>query len=380
MSKINYKKVSINNLIIVMLFLTPHTFLSILPDNYSSYYSVALYALALIFFLAKSKYLNYKYKTEILFAFCFGFFAFLNLILKSSTSFFNLIAPLFALFGYLYLRKNSSMNIGILKYILVAFYIYFYFIYYSIIPDYLFRPGFDEDAVVFDNSSSNAISMTLVSLLYVYLILNNYYRSDQIKAIFYFSIINLVLVFIQQSRAALVISAALFLMSFYEFDKKNSKRFLLMFALASPALFYFNLTSILAIYQLYFSEYSLLQVSDNIRLEAQVYFLSNLDLKSFFIGYPENTVFARESTSELLYTYNVFLDVWNRYGLVPFIVLITVLLKRFTHRNRYHFPFYYLIPFFLYSLVESIFFPNYWDCFIYLLIFTLNRSAKSNAY
>ena len=380
MLKNDLTKISLNNVIVVFLFLTPHIFLSIIPAVYSSFYSVILYCLALIFFLVKSKYLNPVYKWEILFAICFIFFGFINLILKNSTAFFNIASPLFGLFGYLYLRRNKKMNINIIKYVIVCFYIYFYFVYYSVIPDYFFRPGFDEDAIVFDNSSSNAISMTLVMLLFVYLILNKYYKSDQIKTIFYFSIITLVLVFIQQSRAALIIAFTLFFISFYEFDKKNAKRFLFLLTLTIPIFFVYYLEEILLIYDLFFSEYSLINLSENVRSEAQTYFLSNLNSNNFFIGYPDNTIFASDTSTDMLYTYNVFLDVWNRYGFIPFIVLISVLLYRFYFYNRYFFPLYYFIPFLFYSFVESIFFPNYWDCFIYLLIFTPIQNQKFNVY
>lgn len=380
MLKNDLTKISLNNVIVVFLFLTPHIFLSIIPAVYSSFYSVILYCLALIFFLVKSKYLNPIYKWEILFAICFIFFGFINLILKNSTAFFNIVSPLFGLFGYLYLRRNIKMNINIIKYVIVCFYIYFYFVYYSVIPDYFFRPGFDEDAIVFDNSSSNAISMTLVMLLFVYLILNKYYKSVHIKTIFYFSIITLVLVFIQQSRAALIIAFTLFFISFYEFDKKNAKRFLFLLTLTIPIFFVYYLEEILLIYDLFFSEFSLIKLSENVRSEAQTYFLSNLNSNNFFIGYPDNTIFASDTSTDMLYTYNVFLDVWNRYGFIPFIVLISVLLYRFYFYNRYFFPLYYFIPFLFYSFVESIFFPNYWDCFIYLLIFTPVQNEKLNVY
>ena len=378
MLKNDLKKISLNNVIVVFLFLTPHIFLSIIPEVYSSFYSVLLYCLALIFFLVKSKYLNSTYNSEILFAICFIFFGFINLILKNSTAFFNIASPLFGLFGYLYLRRNIKMNINIIKYVIICFYLYFYFIYYSVIPDYFFRPGFDEDAIVFDNSSSNAISMTLVMLLFIYLILNKYYKSYHIKTIFYFSIINLVLVFIQQSRAGLLIALILFFISFYEFNNKNAKRFLLLFAFTIPILFVYYFKEILVIYDLFFSEFNLINVSEDVRYEARTYFISNLNLNNFFIGYPDNTIFAKDTSTELLYTYNVFLDVWNRYGFINFSILISVLLYRFYFYNRYYFPLYYFIPFLLYSFVESIFFPNYWDCFIYLLIFTPIQNQKLN--
>ena len=378
MSEINLKKISVNNIIVVVLFITPHIFLSIFPKAFSTYYSIIIYSFALGFFIIKSNYLSFKYKAEILFALCFMFFGTINLLLKNSTSLFNIVSPLFGLFGYLYLRRNIKMNLNIIKYVFICFYVYFYFVYYSVIPDYFFRPGFDEDAVVFDNSSSNAISMTFDFLLFIYLTLNKYYKSFHIKTIFYFSIINLVLVFVQQSRAALLIALILFFISFYEFNKKNAKRFLWLLTFIIPSLFVYYFKEILNIYDLFFSEYNLINISEDVRSQAREYFFSNLNINNFFIGYPDNTIFASHLGEDMMYTYNVFLDVWNRYGFITFCVLISVLLYRLYKNNRYYFPLYYFIPFLVYSFVESIFFPNYWDCFIYLLIFTPIQNQKLN--
>ena len=379
MLNIELKKISLNNVIVVFLFLTPHIFLSIIPKAYSSFYSVVLYCLALIFFLVKSKYLSSIYKSEILFAACFIFFGLLNMVIKESTAFFNIAAPLFGLFGYLYLRRNINMNINIVKYFFICFYGFFYFVYYSLLPDFFLRPGFDEDAIVFDNSSSNAISMTLDMFLFIYLILNKYYRAYHTNTIFYFSIINLVLVFIQQSRVGLLVAVILFFISFHEFNKKLAKRFLRVLTFTISILLIYYYKEVLNIYALFFGEYNITNVTEDVRSEARTYFLSNLNLNNFFIGYPDNTIFAGDASSQLLYTYNVFLDVWNRYGFINFIILVAVLLYRFYNHRRYYFPLYYFAPFLAYSFVESIFFPNYWDCIIYLLIFTPIRNQKLNA-
>lgn len=378
MSEINSKKISVNNIIVVILFITPHVFLSIFPKSFSSYYSIIIYTFALGFFIRKGNYLSSKYKKEILFASCFVFFGIINLLLKNSTLLFNIASPLFGLFGYLYLRRNIKMNLSIIKYVIICFYVYFYFVYYSVIPDYFFRLGFDEDAVVFDNSSSNAISMTLDMLLFIYLILNKYYKSYHIKTIFYFSIINLVLVFIQQSRAGLLVALILFFISFYEFNKKNSKRFLMLLTFTIPIIFVYYFKEILNIYDLFFGEYNFINVTEDVRSQAREYFFSNLNINNFFIGYPDNTIFASHLDADMMYTYNVFLDVWNRYGFITFCVLISVLLYRFYNHKSFYFPLYYFLPFLAYSFVESIFFPNYWDCFIYLLIFTPNQNQKLN--
>ena len=83
-----------------------------------------------------------------------------------------------------------------------------------------FRPGFDEDEVVFDLSSSNAIPMALNITLYVYFILNKFYGVEKKKEIVFFSIINLALAVIQQSRIGILLSIVILVLSFYEYSKK----------------------------------------------------------------------------------------------------------------------------------------------------------------
>lgn len=370
MPEISVKKISVSTIVVIVLFVTPHIFLSIIPRVISSYYSITIYSLALGFFILKSNYISSKYSAAILFAVSFIFGGTVIVLLKNSTTLFNVFAPLFGLFGYLYIRQNVEMNIKFIKYIMMSFYLYFYFVYYRVIPDYFFRAGFDEDAVVFDNSSSNAISMTLVMLLFIYLILNRYYRSNQNRTLFHFSLINIVLVFIQQSRIALLISVILFFISFHEYSKKYLRKFLVLLTLTVVVLLVYFWREILLVYDLLFSEYNIRNISEDMRSDARTYFVSNLAIDNFFIGYPDNTIFASARTTKIFYTYNVFLDVWNRYGFFSFVILIAVLLYRFVFHRRYYFPLYYFLPFLVYSFFESIFFPNFWDCFIYILIFT----------
>ena len=171
----------------------------------------------------------------------------------------------------------------------------------------------------------------------------------------------------------------LFIISFYEFNKKNAKRSLLLFTFTIPILFVYNFKEILVIYDLFFGEYNLINVVEDVRSQARKYFFSNLNINNFFIGYPDNTIFASHLGADMLYTYNVFLDVWNRYGFILFCTLVFVLINRFFRHKKYFFPLYYFIPFLAYSFVESIFFPNFWDCFIYLLIFTPIQNQNINA-
>jgi hypothetical protein len=347
--------------------------------EFSSIYSAVIYFSAVLFFIAENNYLKIRYKSEILFTLFFIFFGCLSLLVKNSTDFFNIVGPCFGLFGYIYVRRKVRMDLNIFKYIIILFYFFSYFVYYSVLPDYFFRPGFDEDAIVFDNSSSNAITMALNIILFIYLVLNKYYKSNHIKYIFYFSIINLILIFIQQSRIGLVVSVFLLFISFYEYSEISIKKLFSFISFILILAFIYFFKEISDLYYLFFSDYSYEKVFEGVRSKSQVFFFTNLNLESFLFGYSDNTVFASHINDDLIYTYNVFLDVWNRYGFFPFITLVFVLIYRFFRHKKYFFPLHYLIPFIAYSFVESIFFPNFWDFFIYLLIFTPIQHQNINA-
>ena len=112
----------------------------------------------------------------------------------------------------------------------------------------------------------------------------------------------------------------------------------------------------------------------DIRGEAQRSFFHNMDFYSFFFGYKKNFVFAYGTNGNITNTFNVFLDMWNRYGFFQVFLFGVVILIRIYKQSKFHFPVYFLIPFLIYSMVESIFFPNFWDCIIYILFFTPKKN------
>jgi hypothetical protein len=140
----------------------------------------------------------------------------------------------------------------------------------------------------------------------------------------------------------------------------------------------FFFTTIFVAWSSYISEYlsfignlnGVDAIQVDIRGQAQRNFFQNLNDFRFFFGYESNYIFAKGIDSDLLYTYSVFIDIWNRYGLIMFILFVVVLLNRFLKNVNFYFPLYYFIPFLVYSLIESIFFPNFWDSIIYILLFT----------
>lgn len=366
----NVSRNSFNSLIFIFLFLSPHIVYSIIPSLFVVPYFLIL---VISYFLVALFLFNYISKKLFLYPFIFTlsfiFIGSLNLFVNNYLSFFNLISPIIAFLGFTLIFKKK-LNLKYFDYVLLILYLYFYLVYFSILPDLFFRPGFDEDEAVFDNASSNAIPIALNMVLYSYFILNKFYSELNHKKIILFSIINIILILIQQSRVGIIVSLLLLFLVLFDYNKKYF--FLILSATTSILIsligIYFD--EILLFLDVVGNINGLEALDEDIRGEAQKSFFDNMTLKHIFFGYPQNHVFAVGIDGEILYTYNVFLDIWNRYGFLQFIIVVLVLLIRVGWFRLYHFPIYYFIPFIIYSFVESLFFPNFWDSLIYLLIFT----------
>ena len=364
------EKTKSNSIVFLLLFLSPQIIYSVIPKNFVSTYYIILPICYLILLL---KNINFFFSKEflkpLLLSISFVFFGLINLVIHESNAFFNLLAPIVAFMGYCYLL-NKKIDLKIFDFFLISMYVFFYFVYFSVLPDLFFRPGFDEDAVVFDNSSSNTIPISLNITLYAYMILNWLYRESNNKKILIFSIINFGLIVIQQSRIGLMISLVLFFMALFDYDKKKMLRVLVGSSILLMILVvtYF---SMIGVYIESIGNVSGVEaLNEDIRGEAQRVFFKNMDESVFFFGYKGNYIYASGADGNIMYTYNVFLDIWNKYGLFELTFFIVVLMIRFVKHKKFYFPLYFFIPFFLYCLVESIFFPNFCDCIIYILLFT----------
>lgn len=367
-------KIKINSLIFLVLFISPHIVYSVIHKNVVSIY---YFLLLFCYFILIVNYFNWfkekKFLKPLLFSFSFFLFGLINLVIHSSTTFFNLIAPIITFFGFSFVM-NKKIDLRIFDLFLILMYVFFYFVYFSVIPDFFFRPGFDEDAVVFDNSSSNAIPMALNITLYAYMIMNRFYQGSNNKKILVFSIINLILAVIQQSRAGLIIAIVLFFISLFNYDKKKIKIVVIGFSIILVSLSLKYYTEIIGYIDLIGNINGLDALKEDNRGEAQESFFYNMNLFRFFFGYEPSFIFSLYGIDNLKYTYNVFLDIWNRYGFFQFIIFMGVILLRVIRNSKFYFPLYFFIPFFMYSIVESIFFPNFWDTIIYVLLFTTKKN------
>tara|TARA_B100001250_G_scaffold147843_1_gene126625 strand:- start:14407 stop:15261 length:855 start_codon:yes stop_codon:yes gene_type:complete len=260
----------------------------------------------------------------------------------------------------------------------IFLYILFYIFYFSIIPDYFYRPDFNEDFL--SGSSSNAIPLALNTTLYAYMILNFFYKSAAQRSILIISIINLLLNIIQQGRGGIIIGLILVFMALYEYAPRFIYKiryfgFIVLFLVLytateaiinSPILnsgFYNNQTELL--------EYSFFTEK---RIMAQLSFFNQLTVNNFFFGFPANTYFS-DDVYQMNYTYNMFLDFWNKYNLLTLFILISIIINRIVNRNDFLFPAYYLIPFLIYAMIEYVYLTNFKDLFIYLVLFVKRDST-----
>jgi hypothetical protein len=368
-SKLSIEKI-FNSFTFILFFLSPHIFYSVLPNEFVDIYIFSLSFLYLCFiFKYFSFFKDKKFSNSLLLSSAFIFFGIINLFVHGNLSFFNLLCPLLAFFGYSYILKKEIYPF-IFNFFFGIMYIYFYFIYFNVIPDLFFRPGFDEDAVVFDNSSSNAIPMALNISLYGYIIINKLYNQNYSKSIFILSLFNLFLTIIQQSRVGLLIGIILFFISLFNFNKVYFKKIIFFFIFFLCFFVQMYLGDILDFLEIIGNINGVEALGDDIRGEAQRTFFEQMNLFRFFFGYDSNFVYAVGSDGPIEYTFNVFLDMWNKYGFLQVIIFFGFLLYRIIKHNLFFFQLYYLIPFFVYSIVESIFFPNFWDCLIYVIFFT----------
>lgn len=354
--------------IFVFLFILPNTLSIFLSDTQTKiYFYMLLLCYGIYLCLHVKEILTNLYLPILFLTIVFVIFGTFNLILKSSTETFNIAGPIITYLAYHYLQKNKIKS-NMIDFLMVGLYIYYFITYYMTLPDLLIHPEFED---FFGKASSNAIPITLNITLYAYLVINRFFDQANNKRILSFATINLVLIVIQQSRAGIIIAFIILLLASYDYSKKLAVGIVVVVGLIIFYFIIFHLQEIIE-YMDIIGDVDPNSLRDDSRGDAQRQFFTSMDLKSAFFGYSKDANFG-----SLKYTYNVFLDIWNRYGVIPLIVLLSTFLYRIIFNKSYKFPLYFFVPFLIYSLVESQFFPNFWDVIVYLMLFTpkeLNRS------
>ncbi|MDB4505895.1 hypothetical protein N9229_01865 [Saprospiraceae bacterium] len=356
------KKSNFASIIFLVFFIMGHSFAAVLPMAFQKPYLYSIFSCYLllgVYLLVTN--IPKNVTKPVIFGSIFFVLGGANLLIHGATQTFNLVCPFAAILAYILIQKKG-INVNLFNWVLILLYLFYYYVYYSILPDLFFRPFFDEDGAVFDMSSSNAIPISLNNTLYAYMIMNKYYEESNKGKIVCFSIINLVLILIQQSRAGILVAVVLCALALFEYSKKY-------FFTASIAVLLVSLVYIKEI--VFFTEIlgdinGIEAYEKDSRGEAQAQFFQNMDPFTFVFGHTEKDY----SDAGFGYTYNVFLDMWDRYGVLGFGTFWGVFILRVLKRNKFQFPLYYFLPFMLYSMVESIYLPNFWDIMIYLLLFT----------
>ena len=103
-------KTKINSIVFLLLFISPHIVYCIIPASVVPYYYIFLPICYLIlFFIFFNFYLEKEFTKPLLFSFSFLIFGISNLIVHDATAFFNLLAPVVALLGYIFVFKKKSI-------------------------------------------------------------------------------------------------------------------------------------------------------------------------------------------------------------------------------------------------------------------------------
>tara|TARA_B110000196_G_C21105896_1_gene645151 strand:+ start:312 stop:1451 length:1140 start_codon:yes stop_codon:yes gene_type:complete len=357
----------------IFLFILPEAIVNFIPLSFRDNYYYSLFLLLGIYFLFNHKLLLRKDNSFlfyfILISISFGVF---NAFIKQEIHLFRILLPFYTYLSYKIIIQRK-LNLVVFDYSIIVLYFVFYSLFFVFISDLTnFQRSDDNDVTKFSEASSNLIASVLNNFLLAYSLLNYIYKAKRIKTIFIFSIINLILILIQQSRIGIFVAVILLIITLYQMNSN-------LFIKYRSIIFLFFVSAILLTLNWIFK----INIAslDNIlnellldgRLQAQYSFFKNLNFQSFLFGYSDEAIFFMFS-----YTYNVFLDFWSNYGLIPFLILMFLIIYRFSNNNKFLLPSYYLIPFLFYSMFESIYFPNFWDVFIYLILFTKTNSPISN--
>jgi len=360
---------------IVILFLLPPTLVSYIPMGlrFPYYYAtIGLCWIISLFFFFKPIFLKKDHSMATFFTLVMIISGSFTFIVKGQLNLFNIIFPIMSLVGYkIILHEKINVKYP-MNTLFLFFYILFYVKYYSIIPDFFYRPDFNEDFLV--GSSSNAIPITLNTTLHAYMILNYLYKNGAEKSILIISIINLLLNYIQQGRGGILVGTILLFLAMYNYAPNQIRKLkyasIFIGLLIIFQLFIFISSSPIFNGGMTIEDYSVLQES---RIIATIQFFQQLTLDNFFFGYTEGTLFV--ANGELLtYTYNTFLDFWNNYNLLSLFILFYLIIYRFVKRDIFYFPIYFFIPFLIYANIESIYLPSFIDVFIYLILFVKRDS------
>lgn len=282
--------------------------------------------------------------------------------------------PIISLANLVFITRNR-INLRLFELLLIGIYIYYFFSYFIGLQSVANKDLYDGD--VFGTSSSNTIPICLNCILFLYFILNKYYSEKNQLRILLLSIFNLVLIVIQESRAGIIVGLLIIVMILYDmysYKKSFKKSYFLM---AVIVIMFIGVWSYYTTIIDYFANIGLESDSmdDSVRKYAQLQFVHNMDIKTFFLGYGKGQLFE-----DLDRTFNSYLDLWNRYGFFSFCFFVFLFIRRFLLRKSFSIPLIYFTPIMVYALVETLFAGTMWDMFFIYMLFLSGPDTPSFLY
>lgn len=280
-----------------------------------------------------------------------------GVILKISIAFIGFV-------GYGYLSHNK-IDPRFFNYVFPLLYIFFFIVYFRY--DAFHRQSLDGD--LFGHSSSNTISMVLTNVWFFYYIISKVEKRNNNLPLFFFSVINLFLIVVQGSRGGIVVATIEFMLLLSSSMPHNNTILFIIFMGLGIILFGkygFYLEDIIEVEGMQGVD----SFEDNTRSLAQAAFFSKMNTTFFIFGFPPNAEFGFETR-----TFNAFLDFWSRFGIFPFLLVIVLSLRRVLCCRSFVVSLFDFVPWFFYSLVESLWGGSLWDILLYIFLF---YSYKSN--
>jgi hypothetical protein len=310
-----------------------------------------------------------KYNNALRFALLFIGTGVVNQLINGYISYYNLIAPFAAYLGYIYAIKYKFSE-KMFTVLMIGNYLYFILIYYSRNSLDFFMPEAQMNTQFFINTSTNLIPAVLIINLYIYDLFNHFkFNNKSEKVIYIFAIINVILILLQRSRAGIVVSVIFLLLKTKQLNKK-------LFVLSLFIVFIFILQNQLIVNLYLDTTGGMTKITDyeeDARGFVLKLFFANLDMKSFFLGYGPDIF----SLGRVFSTQSLFLNIWNYYSVVTLAITLYIVITRFTFQLKNMIPASFLITFLAYSLFEGFFLSNFWDFFIYIILFYKLDDSKN---
>lgn len=349
----------------ILVFVSPHTLCSITPPEYNSPIQLATVAAYFFTFVLRPSLLR-KVFSGTSFAIIAAYFLFvvLRFSVYHSFSLFAVLMPMAAFTGYYYLCEYK-INLKAFGIYLLFLYVFFIITYYSKLPSLFFRGAF-ADGNWYGGSSSNSIPIAIINVLYIYYIVAYFQKNVNNGKFLLLSLVNFSLVFIQQSRVGIVTSALFFLYCYYKYSESRSKfvRYVPI-VLTAFVIFVYGGSFFSSYFEDQVGAIGLSAYEDDCRNRTVNYFFDHMGSVEFFAGYPPGTEFD----PQLDYIYNMWLEHWNTYTIFGFILIVSLFVRRICNYKRYYFPVIFFVPMLFYGYMEPRYLPNFWDFFIYLLLF-----------